>query len=145
MRTVSVPEGWFPDQGAAFALNPLRSGRGSRATACRREIRFLLSVETSSIYKKNGSTQKVRNIVCPPSFDAVDELNRRLGAIGNLKSDGRPVLGLDSRDQLEISPSRHSSSMSESSGRANAAVLPVPVWAWPTTSCPFCTNGITAS
>jgi len=85
-----------------------------------------LSVETSSIYKKNGSTQKVRNIVCPPSSDAVDELNRRLGAIGNLKSDGRPVLGLDSRDQLEISPSRHSSSMRESSGRANAAVLPAP-------------------
>lgn len=71
--------------------------------ACRREVRFLLSVEISSIYKKNGSTRKVHNIVCLPSFDAVDELNRRLGAIGNLKSDGRPILGLDSRDLLEIS------------------------------------------
>jgi PHP family Zn ribbon phosphoesterase len=76
--------------------------------ACRREVRFLLSVEISSIYKKNGSTRKDHNIVCLLSFDAVDELNRRLGAIGNLKSDGRPILGLDSRDLLEISPSRRS-------------------------------------
>ena len=71
--------------------------------ACRREVRFLLSVEISSIYKKNGRTRKVHNVLCLPSFDAVDKLNRRLGAIGNLKSDGRPILGLDSRDLLEIS------------------------------------------
>ena len=37
-----------------------------------------------------------------PGFAEVEALNRRLGAIGNLKSDGRPILGLDSRDLLEI-------------------------------------------
>ena len=37
-----------------------------------------------------------------PSFDAAARLNARLGAIGNLKSDGRPILGLDSRDLVEI-------------------------------------------
>ena len=69
---------------------------------CRGEVRFLLSVEISSIYKKNDRTRKVHNVVILPDFTAADELNRRLGAIGNLKSDGRPILGLDSKDLLEI-------------------------------------------
>lgn len=70
--------------------------------ACNRPVRFMLTVEISSIYKKNGRTRKVHNIVMLPSLGAVSRFNRRLGAIGNLKSDGRPILGLDSRDLLEI-------------------------------------------
>lgn len=70
--------------------------------SCRREVRFLLSVEISSIYKKDGRTRKVHNVVCLPSLAAVEKLNRRLAAIGNLAADGRPILGLDSRDLLEI-------------------------------------------
>ena len=70
--------------------------------SCRRPVRFMLSVEISSIYKKNGRTRKIHNVVILPSFAAVARLNQRLGAIGNLASDGRPILGLDSRDLLEI-------------------------------------------
>ncbi len=70
--------------------------------SCRGEVRFLLSVEISSIYKKNGRTRKVHNLVLMPDFASVERLNRRLGEIGNLKSDGRPILGLDSRDLVEI-------------------------------------------
>ena len=69
---------------------------------CRGETRFVLSVEISLIYKKNGKTRKIHHVVLMPSFDAVARLNARLGAIGNLKSDGRPILGLDSRDLVEI-------------------------------------------
>lgn len=70
--------------------------------SCRGEVRFLLSVEISSIYKKHGRTRKVHNLVLMPDFTSVERLNRRLGEIGNLKSDGRPILGLDSRDLVEI-------------------------------------------
>lgn len=70
--------------------------------SCLAEVRFVLSVEISSIYKKNGRTRKVHNVVVMPGFAQVKALNQRLGAIGNLKSDGRPILGLDSRDLLEI-------------------------------------------
>lgn len=70
--------------------------------SCRGEVRFVLSVEISSIYKKNGRTRKIHNVVILPGFEQVEALNRRLGAIGNLKADGRPILGLDSRDLLEI-------------------------------------------
>jgi uncharacterized protein (TIGR00375 family) len=70
--------------------------------SCRQDVYFLLSVEISSIYKKHGRTRKVHNLVMLPDLASVEALNRRLGAIGNLKSDGRPILGLDSRSLLEI-------------------------------------------
>ncbi|PXY32853.1 AAA family ATPase [Prauserella muralis] len=66
------------------------------------EVRFVLSVEISTIYKRHERTRKVHHLVYVPGFDAAEEFNRRLGRIGNLGSDGRPILGLDSRDLLEI-------------------------------------------
>lgn len=68
----------------------------------RRKPRFILSGEISSIYKKNGRVRKVHNLILLPDLEGADALSRRLEAIGNLHSDGRPILGLDSRDLLEI-------------------------------------------
>ncbi len=65
-------------------------------------VRFMLSVEISTIYKKGDRTRKVHHVVYLPDFAAVDRFNTALGRIGNLGSDGRPILGLDSRDLLEI-------------------------------------------
>ncbi len=64
--------------------------------------RFILSAEISSIYKKNGKVRKVHNVILLPSLEDAEALSRRLEAIGNLHSDGRPILGLDSRDLLQI-------------------------------------------
>lgn len=65
-------------------------------------VRFLLSAEVSCIYKRHGKVRKVHNLLYVPDLAAAERLNRRLGAIGNIVSDGRPILGLDSRDLLEI-------------------------------------------
>jgi uncharacterized protein (TIGR00375 family) len=64
--------------------------------------RFIVSGEISSIYKKNGKVRKVHNLILLPSLEAAGALSHKLEAIGNLHSDGRPILGLDSRDLLEI-------------------------------------------
>ncbi len=66
------------------------------------DVRFLLNVEISSIYKKAGATRKVHNLIFMPDIQTMEEFNTRLDRIGNIKSDGRPILGLDSRDLLEI-------------------------------------------
>ncbi len=63
---------------------------------------FCLQAEISSIYKRHGKVRKVHNLVFVPDLDAADRLSERLAQIGNLNSDGRPILGLDSRDLLEI-------------------------------------------
>ncbi|MBM7083089.1 UvrD-helicase domain-containing protein [Micromonospora humidisoli] len=65
-------------------------------------VRFMLSVEISTIYKRDDRTRKVHHLIYLPDLDAVARFNTALGRIGNLGSDGRPILGLDSRDLLEI-------------------------------------------
>ena len=64
--------------------------------------RFVVSGEISSIYKKDGKVRKVHNLILLPGLEAAETISRRLEEIGNIHSDGRPILGLDSRDLLEI-------------------------------------------
>ena len=70
--------------------------------SCRNNMRFLLSVEISTIYKKNDRVRKVHSLVNAPSLEAAAKINARLGKIGNIKSDGRPILGLDTKELLKI-------------------------------------------
>ncbi len=64
--------------------------------------RFMLSVEISTIYKRDDRTRKVHHLLYAPDFDTVTRINTALSRIGNLTADGRPILGLDSRNLLEI-------------------------------------------
>jgi DNA helicase-2/ATP-dependent DNA helicase PcrA len=70
--------------------------------ACRGEVRFLLAGEISTIYKKAGKTRKIHHLVFAPDLLTVERLQARLERIGNIRSDGRPILGLPSRDLLEL-------------------------------------------
>jgi len=70
--------------------------------ACRTPVRFMLSTEISTIYKKGERTRKIHHLVYVPDFATADRLASSLARIGNIASDGRPILGLDSRDLLEV-------------------------------------------
>lgn len=65
-------------------------------------VHFILSAEVSSIYSKNNRTYRIHNLILAPSFKTVDAINRALARIGNLASDGRPVLGLDAAELARI-------------------------------------------
>ena len=64
--------------------------------------RFMLTVEISQIYKRGDKVRKVHNLIFAPSFKEVDKIRKKLDKIGNLSSDGRPILGLDSEELLKI-------------------------------------------
>lgn len=64
-------------------------------------VRFILSVEISTIYKKWDKTRKVHHVCFMPDLESAEKFRQKLGAIGNIVSDGRPILGLDSRSLLE--------------------------------------------
>ncbi|PIR72199.1 MAG: DNA helicase UvrD [Candidatus Nealsonbacteria bacterium CG10_big_fil_rev_8_21_14_0_10_36_24] len=66
------------------------------------ETRFILTVEISCIYSKNNRVRKIHIVVFSPSFKTCEEINTRLGWVGNLRSDGRPILGLDARELAKI-------------------------------------------
>ncbi|MDR3437088.1 UvrD-helicase domain-containing protein [Telmatospirillum sp.] len=70
--------------------------------ACQVPVHFMLSVEISTIYKKGEKTRKVHHLIYVPDLPAADRLAEKLGKIGNIASDGRPILGLDSRNLLEV-------------------------------------------
>jgi uncharacterized protein (TIGR00375 family) len=59
-------------------------------------------VEISTIYKKGDRTRKVHHLIYASNLETAARLREKLGTIGNLTADGRPILGLDSRHLLEI-------------------------------------------
>lgn len=86
---------------------------GSSTTA------FLLSTEISCIYKRNGEVRRVHHVILFPSLDALDRLTAALLARGcNLKSDGRPIVGIDSEELLKMTLD------------ADPACLLIPAHAW---------------
>ena len=82
-------------------------------------VRFILSVEISSIYQQGGRTRRIHTIVILPSLEAVDNFNRSLASRGaKLSSDGRPIVGLSAKQLAEIAFATHS----------QAIVIPAHVW-----------------
>jgi DNA helicase-2/ATP-dependent DNA helicase PcrA len=104
--------GWFaeieqklvPAEPGLFRLKPELEAEVRRQSerSAADDVRFMLEVEISTIYKKDGHTRKVHHLVYAPGLDAARRFSEALGRIGNLASDGRPILGLDSRNLLEI-------------------------------------------
>ena len=67
------------------------------------ETKFILTGEISSIYKKNGKVRKIHNVIIFSGFDTADAFAAKLESLGaNIRSDGRPIVGIDSRDLLEM-------------------------------------------
>lgn len=93
-----------PAEEGLFKLAPelARSCDSRVPAACRRPVRFMLVTEISNIYKKEGRTRKNHNLVFMPDAESAKKFNRCLDAVGNIQSDGRPILGLDARNLLEI-------------------------------------------
>ncbi len=70
--------------------------------ACKGEVRFILSGEISNIYKKGEQVRKIHNVVFFPSIEVAEKFQSTLEKIGNIRSDGRPILGLDAKNLLEL-------------------------------------------
>jgi uncharacterized protein (TIGR00375 family) len=66
------------------------------------EVHFVLSTEISFIYSKKGRVRKVHLLLLAPDFESVEKINNRLSGLGNLRSDGRPILGLDAKHFVRL-------------------------------------------
>lgn len=88
------------------------------ASGSRQPAHFMIQGEISSIYKRDGKVRKVHNLVYMPDLESAERFCAKLGEVGNLHSDGRPILGLDSRDLLEMVLETH----------PQAFLIPAHVW-----------------
>ena len=64
--------------------------------------RFVVSGEISTIYKQDGRVRKVHSVILLPSLDAAERLSLKLEQVGNIRSDGRPILGISAKDILAL-------------------------------------------
>ena len=78
-------------------------------------VRFILSSEISLIYsskrgtletghgtRDTGHALRMHHLMLAPSLEIVSQINDELGKRGNLKSDGRPILGVSSPELAEV-------------------------------------------
>lgn len=84
------------EDGSGFLSQKGESGKGQG-------VKFILTVEIASIYSEKNRGRRVHNIVVLPSFAAVDKLQKALLSKGaKLGSDGRPIVGIPSKNLLQI-------------------------------------------
>lgn len=110
----------LPAEPGLFRLRPAAAAAADAGVPerCRASVRFLLTGEISGIYKRDGRVRKVHSLVLAPDLKTVATINTRLAAIGNIHSDGRPILGLDPRNLLEILLEAHPA----------CALIPAHIW-----------------
>ena len=83
-------------------LLKLRNGAIKNNNHKNNELLSILTTEISCIYSKNNRTRKIHVIIFAPDLATVEKINAHLGWIGNLKADGRPILGLDAKELAKI-------------------------------------------
>ena len=111
-----IKEKLEPAESGLFKLKPQYKKRTIKGTLA--ETRFLLSVEISGIYSKNKKVHRIHNIIFAPDIEIAEKINTQLSWIGNLASDGRPILGLDAEELAKIVINTNS----------EAAVVPSHIW-----------------
>lgn len=97
-----VAESLVATEGGLYQLRPTlaASGKISVPATCQRPVYFMLTAEVSNVYLKNGRRRKNHNLLLLPDLNAAERLSRQLAPCGNLETDGRPTLNLDTRELL---------------------------------------------
>ncbi len=68
-----------------------------------KEVKFILTVEIANIYTQGGKGRRIHNLVFAPNLETVEKINKKLIERGcNLSSDGRPIIGLSSKNLLQL-------------------------------------------
>ena len=66
------------------------------------KVKFILTTELALIYKKNDKCRRIHMVVHAPNIEAVAELNNYLDKNYNIRSDGRPILGMSIENLCKI-------------------------------------------
>ena len=65
-------------------------------------VRFIVTGEISNMYTRHGRGRRLHSLIILPSLESAEKINNILSLQGNIKSDGRPILGMDSEELLKI-------------------------------------------
>jgi uncharacterized protein (TIGR00375 family) len=65
------------------------------------DTHFILSTEVNNASTRRGKLHQLHNILYVSSFEAAEKVNQYLAGYGNLASDGRPTLRLDTEEMVK--------------------------------------------
>jgi uncharacterized protein (TIGR00375 family) len=65
-------------------------------------VRFILTTEVSNIYTQGGKGRRIHNLIFAPSFEVAEGIRSRLGSLGKLSSDGRPIFGFPAKELVKM-------------------------------------------
>ena len=82
-------------KGGAGGLYRLKSAPNDK-------VKFILSTEVALIYKDGGKCRRIHLVIHAPNLKAAEELNNFLDKKYNIRSDGRPILGMSAPALMEL-------------------------------------------
>ncbi len=98
---------WFLNIKKELEETKSNSGLYKLKSANDDKVKFILSTELSLIYKKGDKTRRIHIVVHAPNIQAVEELNGYLDKNYNIRSDGRPILGMAAPELVKLCLSIH--------------------------------------
>lgn len=66
------------------------------------EVKFLLTVEISLMYRQGDHGRRNHLLILLPSLEIAQKVQKKFHQLGNITSDGRPIFGINSRDIVEM-------------------------------------------
>ena len=67
-----------------------------------KEVKFILTTEVCNIFTQNGKVRRIHNLIFAPSFEVVEAIRSKLGNLGKLSSDGRPIFSFPAKELLKM-------------------------------------------
>jgi uncharacterized protein (TIGR00375 family) len=65
-------------------------------------VQYILTTEVSNIYSQNGKVRRIHTLMFAPSFEVVEAIRSRLGNVGKLSSDGRPIFSFTAKELAKM-------------------------------------------
>ena len=65
-------------------------------------VKFILTTEVSNIYTQSGKVRRIHNLIFAPSFEVAEAIRSKLGNLGKLSSDGRPIFSFAAKELVKM-------------------------------------------
>jgi uncharacterized protein (TIGR00375 family) len=65
-------------------------------------VKFILTTEVSNIYTQGGKVRRIHNLIFGPSFEVAEAIRSKLGNLGKLSSDGRPIFSFTAKELVKM-------------------------------------------
>jgi uncharacterized protein (TIGR00375 family) len=65
-------------------------------------VQYILTTEVCNIYTQSGKGRRIHNLIFAPGFEVAEAIRSKLGNLGKLSSDGRPIFGFSAKELAKM-------------------------------------------